>query len=234
MKCRSIEFEAVGCQVAAGNSSMAYRNLKYPVTENIQIKAVLFDFDGTLTKPGSIEFEKIKSAIGCPSSTPILEYIEGIPHYGEKKKAVRILEEMEMAAAKKSEPNIGAEALVSRLCSKMVPIGIISRNSVNAIKAGLKNFKRITAADFNVIISRDDPIKPKPSGEGILKAAHDLNVNVNQVAMVGDFVFDIQAGREAGAITVFIHNGRADKFPDTGSDIKISRLTELMQVLKIG
>jgi len=40
------------------------------------VKAVLFDFDGTLTKPGSIDFNLIKRVIGCPAESFILEFIE--------------------------------------------------------------------------------------------------------------------------------------------------------------
>ena len=43
------------------------------------IRAVLFDFDGTLTLPGSIDFAGIKKAIRCPGDAPILEFIECLP-----------------------------------------------------------------------------------------------------------------------------------------------------------
>ena len=40
------------------------------------IKGVLFDFDGTLTRPFAIDFQAIKTAIGCPPDETILEFIE--------------------------------------------------------------------------------------------------------------------------------------------------------------
>ena len=40
------------------------------------MKGVLFDFDGTLTQPGAIDFLAIKREIGCPKDTAILEYID--------------------------------------------------------------------------------------------------------------------------------------------------------------
>ena len=198
------------------------------------IDAVLFDFDGTLTKPGSIDFKKVKKSIGCPEFQSVLEYIEKIPHPEKKHSAIVTLDQMEMVAAKKSEPNIGAESLLSELCFKSIPIGIISRNSSKAIHAGLDNFKRITAFDFNIIISRDSPVKPKPSGDGILQAASEMKVDVKRIAMVGDFIFDIQAGREAGAVTVFIDNGCSGELPKVESDAKISQLAELLEILRLG
>ena len=41
-----------------------------------RISAVLFDFDGTLTKPGALNFSQFKKSIGCPVDRPILEFIE--------------------------------------------------------------------------------------------------------------------------------------------------------------
>ena len=49
---------------SAGRKMQAYR-----------IKAVLFDFDGTLTKPGAIDFKAVKRSIGCPPDQAILEFI---------------------------------------------------------------------------------------------------------------------------------------------------------------
>jgi phosphoglycolate phosphatase-like HAD superfamily hydrolase len=39
----------------------------------MMIMAVLFNFDGTLTEAGSIDFASIRKAIGCSSETPVLE-----------------------------------------------------------------------------------------------------------------------------------------------------------------
>jgi len=121
------------------------------------VKAVLFDFDGTLTKPGSIDFNLIKRAIGCPPESFILEFIETI----------------------------------------------------------------------------DDPVKPKPDADGIILAAKKLKVDPKQLVVVGDFLFDIQAGKNAGSITVFLNNGRKPDFPDPGSDYTISQLAELKKLIRL-
>ena len=42
------------------------------------IKAVIFDFDGTLTKPGTLDFPSFKKSLGCPVDQPTLEYIENL------------------------------------------------------------------------------------------------------------------------------------------------------------
>jgi hypothetical protein len=39
-----------------------------------QVQAVLFDMDGTLTRP-VLDFARIKQAIGCPQDETILEWL---------------------------------------------------------------------------------------------------------------------------------------------------------------
>jgi len=56
-----------------------------------QIKAVLFDFDGTLTKPGALDFNRIKSELGCPLDRPVLEFIQNLPTAAQRKQATAAL-----------------------------------------------------------------------------------------------------------------------------------------------
>jgi len=53
------------------------------------IKAVLFDFDGTLTKPGALNFPRLKKTIGCPADVPVLEFIEDFPTLSQRNDALR-------------------------------------------------------------------------------------------------------------------------------------------------
>ena len=43
------------------------------------VRAVLFDFDGTLTRPGGLDFNMLREKLDCPSGTPVLEFIETLP-----------------------------------------------------------------------------------------------------------------------------------------------------------
>jgi len=196
------------------------------------VKAVLFDFDGTLTKPGSIDFNLIKRTIGCPAESFILEFIETIDDPAQKEKAISKLENLENKAADCSEPNHDAEELLLYLRSNGIRTGIITRNSLKSIKRSFRNFKTIKAADFNVIVTRDDPVKPKPDADGVILAANKLEMDPKQLIVVGDFLFDIQAGKNAGSITVFLNNGHKHDFPDPGSDYTISNLVELKKIIR--
>jgi len=202
--------------------------------KTFSLKAVLFDFDGTLTRPETLDFSVIRNQLNCPADTPVLEFIYKIKLPAERDAARKKLDQFEMDAAIRSRPAGGAEQMIARLKSQGLLIGIISRNSRCSIERALENFKTTRAADFDLIISRDDPIPPKPSPDGILRAAQVLNVSADQILVVGDFIFDIQAGRRAGATTVFLNNNpKAFTVPEESNFI-ITGLEELEKIVRLG
>jgi hydrogenase expression/formation protein HypE len=198
------------------------------------IKAVLFDFDGTLTKPGALDFTLLKNTIDCPSDIPVLEFIDSLPTSLEKEETISLLERFETKAAAYSEPNDGAESLIHYLRSKGLDMGIITRNRLLCIERALQNFENITISYFNVIISRNTPVKFKPSGDGIRLAAQKLSLDVKEVLMVGDYIFDIQAGKSAGCNTAFLDYGTVCGDFKIESDFTISHLDEIKKIVGLG
>ncbi len=195
------------------------------------IRAVLFDFDGTLTVPGSLDFHKIRETIGCPEGVPVLEFIHGMVEPVCRLQALRTLDAFEADAARESIPNEGAEELLEWLVGRGLKAGIISRNSRAAIESALRSFGRFRASDFAVILSRDDPFPPKPSPDGILAAASMMAIAPDELLVVGDYVFDIEAGRRAGALTAFLTNRRSSSPSAIAPDFTLGRLEDLKKIL---
>ena len=106
------------------------------------IKAVVFDFDGTLTLPGALHFDQIKNAIDCPPDMPVLEFIDSLPDRERRQQAHAILDRFEADGAENSRPNHGAENLVRQLKSKGIKLGIITRNRHRSIQTAFENFTR--------------------------------------------------------------------------------------------
>lgn len=204
------------------------------MNQSFYIKAVLFDFDGTLTKPGALNFPRLKEAIGCPTDVPVLEFIEDLPLPSQRNEAFKHLERFEKEAAVNSEPNIGAQKLIHFLRSKEIGIGIITRNTLSSVEQAFHNFEHIDLSYFDVIVSRETPARLKPSGDGIRLAANTLKVDVSQILMVGDFVFDIQAGQEAGCMTVFLDYGTTPASKKVESDFVVTRLEEIKHIVRLG
>lgn len=195
------------------------------------IRAVLFDFDGTLTLPGSIDFAGIKKAIRCPGDVPILEFIEGLPSAADRRQAWRVLEQFEDVAARCSHPNEGAEQLVQFLKRRHIRRGILTRNRRASVETALNNFAHVRLADFNVIITRDHVQRPKPDPEGVLLAARRLRVPAATLLMVGDYRYDIEAGQRAGAPTVFLESHLTKRHPDPPADFVVGTLSEVANII---
>lgn len=198
------------------------------MTRSCRIAAVLFDFDGTLTRPGALDFAAIRREIDCPPDRPVLEFIQALDSIAALRRAHRILEAHEMAAAALSQPAPGAEALVRRLIAHRIPCGILTRNSRLAVERALENFDRIEPEVFSVLITRDTPVAPKPSGDGVHLAAAHFGVPVEEVLVVGDFVFDIEAGQRAGAVTAHVGGN-----PPFACHYAVDRLEELWDAIRL-
>lgn len=174
-----------------------------------RIRAVLFDFDGTLTRPGSIDFAAIREAIGCPPGEPILEFIEHLSDPAERRDRMKILDGFEHDAAAASEPAEDAEEVVAALRAAGLSVGVVSRNSLAGIERAFENFPRLSAASFDIVASRDVPVPPKPQPDGVLYAAEALGVAPAEVLVVGDHPLDVAAGNAAGALTALLAPGGA-------------------------
>jgi hydrogenase expression/formation protein HypE len=191
------------------------------------VKGILFDFDGTLTCPSGLDFAAIRAALGCPDDETILEFIDSLSDAAARARAHQVLEAFELQAAREAQPNQGAEELVQSLKRKGLPLGIITRNRYAMVLRSLANFQGVSSEDFAVIVCRDDGCAPKPEPDGIRLAAERMGVPVEQLLMVGDFRYDIEAGKRAGALTVLLTNGQEREDWGCSPDFRIERLDEL-------
>jgi hydrogenase expression/formation protein HypE len=209
-----------------------------------RIRAVLFDFDGTLTQPGALDFAAIREALGCPPGEPILEYIESVRDEAERARLVSILDRFEAEAAVLAEPAEGAERMVHGLRADGIPVGIVSRNSRSAIELSLGNFLGLHLDDFDVVASREAPGRPKPAPDSIRYAAGRLGVDASEVLVVGDHPLDVEAGRAAGAVTALLLPAclppGGDPAPHLAAawtavpDFEIAHLSEVARIVRLG
>lgn len=199
-----------------------------------RIQAVLFDFDGTLTAPGALDFAHIRKTLGCPDQVPVLEYIDSLVGEARRRQARQALDRFETQGAAASRPNEGAERLVRWLKAQGLIVGILTRNNRASVVRALENFIALQPDDFELIITRDDPVAPKPAGDGVHYAARHLGVDLREVLVVGDFIFDMQAGREAGAWTVLLDPLDDPKLAGVECDRRIRQLEELRPIVQAG
>ena len=176
-------------------------------------RALLLDMDGTLTRP-VLDFEAMREEIGIPQGEPLLEYIRQHFDSVHAAWAHSVIDRHEREAAERAEPNHGFADFRAWL-NEFAPVypirtAIVTRNSRVAAETTLKRL----AFSVDALVTREDA-SPKPDPQGMLIALACVGLTAKDAAVVGDFRFDIQAGKAAGvAMTVFIHNG--DENADCG------------------
>ena len=166
----------------------------------MKLKAVLFDMDGTITRP-LLDFPRIKRDMGLSAEALILESLAAMTS-AARARAMEVLEHHERLAAEASQLNDGAEELLLWLAERGLKTGIITRNSRVSVETVFARH----ALRFDVIISREDAV-PKPDPDGLHLALASLRVSADEAVYVGDHAIDVVAGRAAGVKTIWLVHG---------------------------
>jgi HAD superfamily hydrolase (TIGR01509 family) len=189
------------------------------------IKTVIFDLDGTITKP-ILDFEAIRQEIGLsPDAGTLLEVMEQMTP-PERQRAMAIIERHEHRAVEESTLNDGAAAVLATLRAGGVKIGILTRNKrSNAIAIAHKH-----GLEFDAIFDREDgPVKP--DAFGVVWLCKRFGVRPAEALVVGDYLYDVQAAKAAGAVAVLLKNHpKADEFAKY-ADFAIAKLEEIHQII---
>ncbi|KAF1052773.1 MAG: N-acetylmuramic acid 6-phosphate phosphatase [Stenotrophomonas maltophilia] len=166
------------------------------------IRHWVFDMDGTLTLAVH-DFPAIKRALDIPQEHDILTHLAALPEAEAAAKHAWLLEhERELALASRAAP--GAVALVRALHAAGYRLGILTRN---AHELALITLRAIGLDDcfLSVDILGRGEAQPKPSPDGLLHLAREWSVAPAELLMVGDYRFDLECGRAAGARTALVN-----------------------------
>ncbi len=125
----------------------------------------------------------------------------------------------------------GTEEILSRLEEQGYLLGIATGNSFPALQEILKLYNM--EKRFICLKTADrSPSKPNPAM--LIEASKETGVDVTNIVMVGDSVYDMQTAKNAGAKAVGVswgYNSSSD-LQNAGADIIINKFAELDNVLK--
>lgn len=184
--------------------------------------AVIFDFDGTLTIP-YLDFDAIRREIGVAG--PILEAIDGL-HGKTRERAFDILHRHEWDAARHAELHSGAAEVLFECRRRGFAVAVLTRNARPMVEHVLRRFELVV----DTLHTREDgPIKPAP--DGVIAVCETLAVKPQSSWMVGDYLFDILAGKRAGTKTALFIGGREPPSYAHEADHVIRELPELLKLL---
>lgn len=186
----------------------------YAKPKELIMKVVVFDFDGTLANTLPIcfyafqtvfkEFDKrdlttneIKEMFG-PSETGII--INNLSNPNKKKAIEYFYKKYSKLHKSLLVDNPEILELLKSLKEAEIKIGIFTGKARRSLNISLKALDM--EGLFDVIITGDDVIKPKPDPEGLLKALSLLKVENSEAIYIGDSDADIVAGVQANVYTI--------------------------------
>lgn len=212
------------------------------------VRAIVFDFDGTLARL-NIDFSNMRSSVrnlmsayrvpeAASAALPVLEMIDAAEGYlresepdqagSFRSEAMERVAAMEIEAAGQSALLDGTRELLTDLAGRSIRTGVVTRNCRVAV---LKVFPDIT--DFcQAFVSRDDTDRVKPHPDHLHAALRVLGALPADSVMVGDHPLDILLGREAGIYTIGVltgHSGR-EELDSAHADLVIDKATDIINL----
>jgi len=185
----------------------------------------VFDLDGTLTVAVH-DFDRLREELGLPGRAPILEALAAMPVEERAPLEDKLVAwERRLAVAARMAPD--AAPLLEHLAHHGKRMGVLTRNTRAHALLTLDAAGIAAVFDPEDVIGRDGA-QPKPSPEGIALLARRWRAPTSDVVMVGDYLFDLQAGRAAGVCTVLVDRARTGRWRDQ-ADLVVGGLDELLE-----
>jgi HAD superfamily hydrolase (TIGR01549 family) len=185
----------------------------------------VFDLDGTLTVAVH-DFAAIRRELAVPDSSDILGHLASLPEHQARPLHAR-LQEIELELAEITEAAEGARELLDHLYANGASLGVLTRNTRDNALRTLELIGMGCYFEPHYVLGRDEAL-PKPDPDGIHRLAALWDTRSEATVMVGDYLFDLQAGRSAGALTVHVDASRSFRWPEL-ADVSVGTLGELVQ-----
>lgn len=174
------------------------------------IKAVLFDFDGTLLNTNDLIFSSYEHAfmqvLGRSVTTDEIRQLYGRPLYSSLEVYGKDQDELYRVYREYNETN--HDKLVNKFPMVAEGVRLLVEHD---IKTAIVTSKRIMTLErgiqilgleniFDVLITPDETDKHKPDPMPAVVACERLGVSPNEAIMVGDSIFDFECGKRAGTL----------------------------------
>ena len=216
-----------------------------PYLEDMSIKLIIFDLDGTLTdsladltdttnhmlarfsRPALAQ-EQVRKLVGQGARNLVERAMTGAAA-GEIEDALRIfLAYNDAHIAEKTRLYPGVKDSLELLQAGQREMAVISNKHVALCRKllaalGIDGY-------FRAVLGADSLPFRKPSPEPLLKLIRDFGVSAAETVMVGDSINDIAAGRGAGAVTIGCTYGYGDVSELAEADYRISRFVDLAEL----
>ena len=170
------------------------------------LRALVLDMDGTLTLPGAIDFARMRARLGLPYPRDIIAHVEAAPTAAERAARAAVVEDEEARGAARLAlaPDLGVLAAFVA-ARPALRVALLTRNNAAVAAAGAAAVRGGAGGGggglrLDAVRSREwSGGPPKPHPAALLAWAAEWRVAPAEMAMVGDALDDVAAGRAAGA-----------------------------------
>jgi HAD superfamily hydrolase (TIGR01509 family) len=187
----------------------------------------IFDLDGTLTVSAH-DFDHIRRELGLAPETPILEALHAMPE-NEAAPLWESLNELEFYYAGQASVMLGASELLQKLHDGGRQLAILTRNTMPVVEQTLQACEIDHFFPLDHILDRDSCI-PKPSPDGVKRLLNFWKADAEDTVMVGDYLYDLEAGKGAGVATVHLDT-RGNVGWSEFTDIRVEELGEIIEYI---
>ena len=184
----------------------------------MKIRGLIFDMDGTLVDV-PYDWPRIKADLDTGNQS-ILEFLSDLPE-PERSRKWTVLEGYEKTATAKAVLKNGVPELLFYLKQKHIRTALVSNNSQKNVSLLTRKF----SLKFDITLSRDSGMV-KPTAHPFLHILRTWNIPKAECGVVGDALFDVQAGEAAGIDRIWVISQDHAAFKGTKAEV-LRSITEL-------
>lgn len=189
--------------------------------QQLAVKAILLDLDGTIVDSRIAYLEAVKAAFAATGQRTVdINIVTEIPKRIEQslpiddllnglnvKEFLKIyLDAYYRVAKEKTKPMPSISQTLERLSTK-AKLALITMRHVSNEKVVDELERFGLARYFQIVVTALDTSRPKPSPDAVIRCATALGVQLDECVVVGDSVTDVRAGKSAGTMTVAVLSG---------------------------
>lgn len=220
--------------------------LKFRIFWGKMYKAFLFDMDGTLVDTFDLIYESFNKALDenkkriltkrefkenlfGKSVDSTLPTLMGVSTSDEAKKILKDFEQHWLRDLHKVKIFKDVFITLHRLKEGGAKLGVVSTSPRGVIEETMRTVNLYQF--FNVIIGEEDANFKKPHHEPVSNALKLIQIPPQEAVFVGDTVYDMQAGKNAGCYTILLLNGHNEEVLDFFKPDKvIGSVKELLEL----
>jgi HAD superfamily hydrolase (TIGR01509 family) len=173
-----------------------------------EVRGIIFDMDGTLVD-SRLDFDAMRREMGLPVGTSILEGLATVPYGPIREQMLNTMRIHELRGADAAVLFEGVTEFLDHIDELGIVAAVLTRNSRESTDRTLDRLK----LSFSQVVTREDA-PPKPDPTGVKMIAERWGLPTHQVIVIGDYLFDLQAGRRAGMRSILFAPNMLPHFAD--------------------